>query len=175
MGRRRRRRKPGKWTVILLVGVAVWFVLEGRFYFPKYIRPPGDAEPVVVELDTTSYCHCRKCCSYKWLAFIPYQKTGTFSGRIKKIGVTSSGATVRPGSIAADISIYPYGTIMHVPGYGYGRVEDTGGAIKGRHIDLYRPNHWFARSWGVKKLKVKVWLPPKEDPPQQEAPANVGS
>ena len=66
---------------------------------------------------------------------------------------------VRPGTIAADTSIYPYGTVMHIPGYGYGRVEDTGGAVKGQHIDLYRPNHWFARRWGVQKKKVKVWLP----------------
>lgn len=48
---------------------------------------------------------------------------------------------------------------MHIPGYGYGRVEDTGGAIQGQHIDLYRPNHWFARLWGVQELNVKVWLP----------------
>ena len=51
---------------------------------------------------------------------------------------------------------------MYIPGYGYGRVEDTGGAINGQHIDLYRPNHWFARHWGVKTTKVKIWLPPQE-------------
>ncbi len=65
----------------------------------------------------------------------------------------------RPGTIAADTSIYPYGTVMYIPGYGYGRVEDTGGAVKGQHIDLYRPNHWFARRWGVQTKTVKVWLP----------------
>ena len=48
---------------------------------------------------------------------------------------------------------------MYIPGYGYGQVEDTGGAIKGQHIDLYRPNHWYARHWGVRSKKVKVWLP----------------
>jgi 3D (Asp-Asp-Asp) domain-containing protein len=162
MGRKRRRRLSGKLKILLIGVGVVWFALEGRFYFPKFVRPPKGATPVVVEMETTSYCHCRKCCSYKWLAFIPYQKTGTFSWRIKHIGVTSSGAKVGPGTLAADTSLYPYGTIMHIPGYGYGRVEDTGGAIKGKHIDLYRPNHWFARSWGVKKRKVKVWLPPKE-------------
>ncbi len=50
---------------------------------------------------------------------------------------------------------------MHIPGYGYARVEDTGGAIKGQHIDLYRPNHWTARAWGVRKKRVKVWLLPR--------------
>ena len=75
------------------------------------------------------------------------------------MGITSSGVLARPGTIAADTSIYPSGTIMHIPGYGYGRVEDTGGAITGKHIDLYRPNHWFARQWGVRSKPVKVWLP----------------
>jgi len=110
-------------------------------------------------MKTTSYCHCRKCCSYKWFLFLPYQKTGFATFRFKQVGKTSSGAMVRPGTIAADTTLYPYGTVMHIPGYGYGRVEDTGGAVKGRHIDLYRPNHWFARHWGVQTKKVKVWLP----------------
>lgn len=80
------------------------------------------------------------------------------------MGITSSGAMARPGTIAADTTLYPYGTVMHVPGYGYGRVEDTGGAVKGRHLDLYRPNHWFARHWGVRAKQVKVWLPPRRNP-----------
>ena len=52
--------------------------------------------------------------------FIPYQKTGMFSFRFKQVGKTSSGAMSRPGTIAADTSIYPYGTVMYIPGYGYG-------------------------------------------------------
>lgn len=136
-----------------------WFLLEGRFCFPKFPRPPKGIQPVEIEMKTTAYCHCRQCCSYKWFLFIPYQKTGAFSCRIKHVGKTSSGKTARPGTIAADTSIYPYGTVMHIPGYGYGVVEDTGGAVKGQHIDLYRPNHWFARLWGVQSRKVKVWLP----------------
>ena len=146
---------------ILIVLVLSWLVFEGRFYFPKVIRPPGNIEPVEVVMKTTAYCHCRKCCSYKWFLFLPYQKTGFASFRFKHVGITSSGTMVRPGTIAADTTIYPYGTVMYIPGYGYGRVEDTGGAVKGQHIDLYRPNHWFARRWGVQSKKVKVWLPAK--------------
>ncbi|MEN8254502.1 MAG: 3D domain-containing protein [Verrucomicrobiota bacterium] len=168
----RRRKKPSKWPKILAVVALVWLVQESRFYFPKIIRPPAGIKPTTVKMKTTSYCHCRRCCSYKWLLFIPYQKTGALSFRIKQIGITSSGTMTRPGTIAADTSIYPYGTIMHIPGYGYGRVEDTGGAIKGRHIDLYRPNHWFARHWGVQTKKVKVWLPPKQNP--EEVPGEPG-
>lgn len=147
--------------MLLIALVCIWFIAEGRFYFPKWVRPPKGIQPIEVQMETTAYCHCRRCCSYKWFLVIPYQKTGKFSMRLKHVGITSSGAMVRPGSIAADTSIYPYGTVMYVPGYGYGIVEDTGGAIKGPHIDLYRPNHWFARQWGVQSKTVKVWLPPE--------------
>ena len=159
-----RKRTFRRGRTILIVLVLAWLVVEGRFYFPKYIRPPKDTGPVEVVMKTTAYCHCRRCCSYKWFLILPYQKTGFASFRIKHIGKTSSGAMVRPGTIAADTSIYPYGTVMHIPGYGYGRVEDTGGAVKGQHIDLYRPNHWFARQWGVQTKTVKVWLPAEGRP-----------
>lgn len=106
------------------------------------------------------------------MLLIPYQKTGRFEYRFKHVGKTSSGAMVRLGTLAADPSIYPYGTVMYIPGYGYGIVEDTGGAIKGEHIDLYRPNHWFARQWGVKSKVVKVWLPPEIEAESEEQGTN---
>jgi 3D (Asp-Asp-Asp) domain-containing protein len=173
MVRRRRKHKRGRGLKFFLaVAALAWLLWEGRFYIPKRIRPPQGVAPQVVQMKTTSYCHCRRCCSYKWMLFIPYQKTGTLSYRLKHVGKTSSGALARPGTIAADRSVYPYGTVMYIPGYGYGRVEDTGGAVKGGHIDLYRSNHWFARLWGVQNKPVKVWLP-KAKPassPQQFVP-----
>jgi len=48
---------------------------------------------------------------------------------------------------------------MYVDGYGYGRVEDRGGMIKGNHIDLFFRTHAQARKWGKQRKKVKVWLP----------------
>lgn len=175
----RGKKRKRKWVLLLILFGVIWLVHEGRFWIPSRITPPEGYEPVVVEMKTTSYCHCRKCCSYKWMLFVPYQKRGAFNFRIKHVGKTSSGAMVRPGTLAADTSIYPYGTVMHIPGYGYGRVEDTGGAIKGRHIDLYRPNHWWARQWGVRTKKVTVWLPPRPQPwfidPQDLRAAEAGT
>ncbi|MBN2161386.1 MAG: 3D domain-containing protein [Pontiellaceae bacterium] len=162
MGRKRKRKIRQVLQNLTLVVLLVWLVQQGRFCVPRHIEPPSGVQPIEVKMETTSYCHCGRCCSYKWFFFVPYQKHGAMDYRLKHIGVTSSGATVRPGTIAADTSIYPYGTIMYIPGYGYGRVEDTGGAIKGKHIDLYRPNHWYARQWGVRTKNVKVWLPPKK-------------
>jgi hypothetical protein len=61
------------------------------------------------------------------------------------------------GTIAADTRYYPFGTRMYVPGYGWGRVEDRGGAIKGKdRIDLYFASHNDALLWGRRKLQVHI-------------------
>ena len=87
----------------------------------------------------------------------PVFSSGPNKGKVKKVGITASGSKVRHGTIAADTSIYPFGTIMYVEGYGYGRVEDRGGAIKGNRIDLYFPSHKTALKWGKRTKTVKVW------------------
>ena len=64
------------------------------------------------------------------------------------------------GTIAADTRYYPFGTRMYVPGWGWGRVEDRGGAIKGAdRIDLFFDSHDDARAWGRRKLRVIIERP----------------
>ncbi len=64
------------------------------------------------------------------------------------------------GTIAADTNYYPFGTEMFVPGYGWGIVEDRGGAIKGpSHIDLYFNSHKDALRWGRRRVNVDIYFP----------------
>lgn len=64
------------------------------------------------------------------------------------------------GTIAADTKYYPFGTRMNVPGYGWGVVEDRGGAIKGPdRIDLFFASHSDALVWGRKKVRVVIEYP----------------
>ncbi len=64
------------------------------------------------------------------------------------------------GTIAADTQYYPFGTRMYVPGYGWGRVEDRGGAIKGpSRIDLFFSSHKEALQWGRRTVNVEVQRP----------------
>lgn len=64
------------------------------------------------------------------------------------------------GTIAADTRYYPFGTQMYIPGYGWGRVEDRSGAIKGpNRIDLYFDSHQEALRWGRRKVKVEIYKP----------------
>lgn len=63
----------------------------------------------------------------------------------------------RDGTIAADTRSYPFGTRMHVPGWGWGVVEDRGSAIKGSsRIDLYHRSHRRALEWGRQKVRVRI-------------------
>jgi hypothetical protein len=61
------------------------------------------------------------------------------------------------GTIAADTQYYPFGTRMYIPGYGWGVVEDKGGAIKGPdRIDLFFDSHADAINWGRRKATVEI-------------------
>ena len=63
----------------------------------------------------------------------------------------------RDGTVAADTKHHPFGTRFYIPGYGYGRVEDRGGAIKGKHrLDVFYKSHDDALQWGRRKVRVRV-------------------
>ena len=116
----------------------------------------------VVLMETTAYCACKECTDWrrKW-SFIgpPVYASGPHEGKRKKVGITSNGTKASKGTIAADINLYPYGTILYVPGYGWGEVHDTGRAIKGNRIDLFFSSHRRALEWGRKRVKVEVYRP----------------
>ncbi|HBI03471.1 MAG TPA: hypothetical protein DDY49_05525, partial [Paenibacillaceae bacterium] len=75
-------------------------------------------------------------------------------------GITYSGVKVRRdtfSTIAADTRVFPLGTILYIPGYGYGIVTDTGSAIKGNKIDLFFDTvEDVFREWGKKRLDVYI-------------------
>jgi len=118
------------------------------------------ARPFAVELEATGYCKCGDCCGWKRNAFMqPVFAYGPNKGKKKEVGVTASGTKARLGTIAADTSVYPFGTKIFVPGYGWGVVEDRGGAIKGQRIDLFFNSHRDALQWGRKRVVVEVVYP----------------
>lgn len=61
------------------------------------------------------------------------------------------------GTIAADTRYYSFGTRMYVPGWGWGVVEDRGGAIKGpNRLDLFYKSHDQALKWGRRNVDVTI-------------------
>ncbi|WP_159462066.1 3D domain-containing protein [Salirhabdus sp. Marseille-P4669] len=88
-----------------------------------------------------------------------YESTGK-SPEHHTYGITFSGVEVRRdlySTIAADLSVFPIGTILFIPGYGYGVVADKGGAITGNKIDLYYETvDDVYKNWGKKEIDVYV-------------------
>lgn len=87
------------------------------------------------------------------------ESTGKSPGH-PEYGITYSGVKVRKddfSTIAADPRVFPMGTIMYVPGYGFGVVADTGSAIKGHKIDLYfATRKQVYEEWGKRKVRVYI-------------------
>ena len=123
--------------------------------FPTSFPPPREDEKGDVLV--TGYCNCGDCCGWRlsWLGLGgPVYTYGPQKGRRKEVGVTACGTVAHYGTVAADPQVFPFGTRLLIPGYGTGVVEDVGGAIKGRHIDVWFPRHKTALGWGRRNLKV---------------------
>ena len=89
-----------------------------------------------------------------WRAYVA---SGPNRGKRKIVGLTASGTKAKHGTVAADTRYYPYGTVMKIPGYGKGVVEDIGSAIKGpNRLDVYFSTRKKALKWGRQKVVVKI-------------------
>lgn len=146
------------FALLAAFGIVSGCATQGRI--ARGIPASRRDHPEILVLEATAYCPCGQCCGWRrnWL-FRPVIASGPHRGKPKAVGITASGTEARPGTIAADTRVLPFGTILYVPGYGYGRVEDTGGDIKGNRIDLFYRSHDDALDWGRKKVRCKVWKP----------------
>lgn len=123
--------------------------LEDKQQKEKRIEERTENESFV-EMVATAYCSCEKCCGV-WATKRPKDENGN------QIVYTASGTVAKQGrTVAADPSIYPYGTIFEIDGQEY-VVEDCGGSIKGeKRTDVYFENHSDAIKFGKRTVKVVV-------------------
>jgi 3D (Asp-Asp-Asp) domain-containing protein len=88
-----------------------------------------------------------------------YESTGKNENH-PEYGITYSGVKVKRdlySTVAADLSVFPIGTILFIPGYGLGVVADKGGAIKGNKVDLYYETvEDVYNKWGKKEIEVYI-------------------
>ena len=74
-------------------------------------------------------------------------------------GRTASGKSVGKGIIAADVKVLPIGTRVRLDAGNWSgeyTVADTGGAIRGRRIDVWVPTTSEAFRFGRRKVKLTV-------------------
>ena len=75
---------------------------------------------------------------------------------------TAMGTKARVGAVAVDPRVIKLGSRLYVesmdgwPSYGYATAEDTGGAIKGKRIDLFFNSNAQALRFGRRNVKVYV-------------------
>ena len=109
-------------------------------YFPSTdLQADADRNGVSLgQFKLTFYCGCVSC-SEQW-------------GKQTATGTTC----VEGRTIAVDPRVIPYGTRVHIDGFGDFVAEDCGGAIKGNHIDIYLEDHARCNALGVKYANVTV-------------------
>ncbi|GIN84725.1 hypothetical protein J6TS2_11110 [Heyndrickxia sporothermodurans] len=75
-------------------------------------------------------------------------------------GITATGINLKKNPkmkvISVDPKLIPLGSKVYVEGYGYAIAGDTGGAMKGKKIDVFIPSKKKALQWGRKTVKVKI-------------------
>jgi len=69
---------------------------------------------------------------------------------------TATGRNARLPGVAVDPKVIPLGSRVHVPGYGWRLADDTGGAIRGRRIDIRLMSRGDCLRFGRRKMTVRV-------------------
>ena len=93
-------------------------------------------------------------------------------------GRTATGQSVTRGLIAADPRVLPIGTRVRLeagPWTGEYLVADTGGAIKGRKIDIWTPSSREAMQFGRRAVKLTVLSLPGAHPKSAKAQPKTGT
>ncbi len=112
--------------------VTVFFVGMFMFLSSTFFVSNVNAEV----FKATAYCSCKRCCdkdpSDKWY------------------GITATGKKARWGTVAVDKKVIKLGSTLRIKGFSNTifRAEDVGGAIKGKHIDVWFPSHREALKLG---------------------------
>lgn len=112
--------------------------LAGRVLFNKMV----DVEDLGNDDWTlTAYCSCELCCD-------------------KEDGRTASGHVLTDkddGKVCAAPSCFEFGTVLTISGLGKVRVEDRGGDIKGKRLDIYKKSHADALAFGKRTGHRVTW------------------
>jgi 3D (Asp-Asp-Asp) domain-containing protein len=74
--------------------------------------------------------------------------------------ITRTGTQAHWGTVAVDPSVIPLGSRLLIEGFDNVFVaEDTGGGVRGNHIDIFFPDYTSAVRFGVQNRSVTVLSP----------------
>ena len=153
MNREKKIKQQRRRRIIFYIAVFALFLAMGyeigKIGIPKpveaketaFIIGENQPEKTLKSIGTytiTAYCPCRKCCG-KWAN-----------------GITASGTTATANHTIATPKNIAFGTVLVIDGMEY-VVEDRGGAIKNRKLDIYFNTHQEALKWGKQKKEVFIY------------------
>ena len=107
----------------------------------EHQEEPEESEPTEThlgEFEITYYCPCTKCCGPN------------------AVGITYTGTVAQEGrTVAVDPEVISMGSTVVIDGQTY-IAEDTGSAIKGNKIDIFKDSHIVALEGGRHKADVYI-------------------
>ena len=131
-------------------------LLESGWPTLKSVKANAEVTRIEDQLDLAKYPK-RKVVATGYTAGV--ESTGKGPNH-PEYGITYSGVMVKRdlySTVAADLNVYPIGTILFIPDYGFGVVADKGGAIKGNRVDLFfNTVDDVYDQWGKKEIDVYV-------------------
>ncbi|MBS4177803.1 3D domain-containing protein [Lederbergia citrea] len=153
------------WSIATKYKVTVnqlksWNGLKKDIIKPKQVLKITKPKATATKKTTTSkkVVKTTKKAKYKTLTV---KATAYTAGCKGCSGITATGINLKKNPnakvISVDPKVIPLGTKVYVEGYGEAIAGDTGGAIKGKKIDLHMPTKKKAFNWGVRTVKVKVY------------------
>ena len=119
-------------------------------------------EPVIAAVGRLPTLTIRRLTQARWssiaLRVTAYVVDIGARGCPRNPGRTATGEIARFGTVAVDTHRFPFGTRFFIPGYGFGTASDTGGHIRGQHIDIAMRSCARAIAWGSRVVTVS-YLP----------------
>jgi 3D (Asp-Asp-Asp) domain-containing protein len=130
---------------------------QKKIVLTEPVKSRKDNYKKIIQVEATAYCPgtpgsgCPTNSQGHAQCTGPYNDGYTKSGSQAKAG---DGSIENPHIIAADPAVLPLGSLVYLDGYGYAMVEDIGGSIRGKRIDLLFNYHEEALEFGRRDLKV---------------------
>ena len=132
------------WFWGMVMGFCAGWMCHGKMHPPKVLTLD------LGEFRVTAYCPSTDGSGCEWVSEEHgWRCCGKFAD-----GKTSSGSDASIPGVAAPNDI-PFGTILVIPGYGTCRVDDRGGSIKDKRLDVRFESHQEALNWGVQHLTIQ--------------------
>lgn len=138
--------------------------VDGRLANSKILEQKVLKKPTneVVEYGTGGEQETSRGENFRYSYYFDAKATAYTSGEAGVNKTTATGKQVQVGYVAVDPKVIPLGTRLYIEypngkwAYGFAVAEDTGGAIKGKRVDLYFNTLKEAYAFGVRTVRVFV-------------------